>query len=472
MPGIAVLALVFFRASVFQEPPPSQDPLTTAFVHVAVLPMDRGAGEALLLDQTVLVRGTTIEALGPSSAVGVPDGARVIDGGGRFLMPGLADMHVHAWDENDLFLFVANGVTTIRNMFGSPLQLEWRERIGAGELVGPRIYTAGPIIDGSPPVWPGSSVLTDPDQAAEIVRAQKEAGYDFLKPYARLSAECYEALVVAGEDEGMRLMGHVPSVLRLEQVLEARQATVEHLDGWAEAAQPADSPHRGDLGFDVEFLAWKRVDPARLVELATRTREAGVWTCPTFVVYQRWCRGDAATAMLARPEMRYVSPGMKAAWSPNSPFNYLQGMPDELVANAHAALEPMGRALVALRDAGAGILAGTDMGNPFVTAGFALHDELTNLTRAGLTPLEALRAATANAAACMEARDAWGTIAPGRAADLVLLDANPLEDVANAARRAGVMLRGRWFPEAELVAELERRAREFEAPGSKEESGD
>ncbi|MSR63523.1 MAG: amidohydrolase, partial [Planctomycetes bacterium] len=348
--------------ALLQSPPP------LAIEHVSVLPMER---ESVLADQTVLVRDGRIVALGLASSVAVPADAQRIDGHGRFLMPGLADMHVHVWDENDLYLFVANGVTTVRNLFGTPLHLDWRARIEAGELLGPRIYTAGPIIDGKPAVWPGSVELTNPDQAAEIVSAQKAAGYDFLKPYARLTRECYEALAIAGEEQGLRLMGHVPDALALADVLEAGQATIEHLGGFAEAAQRAGTPLRA-IEFSNETLAWKEVDDARLTAVAKQIRAAGAWSCPTLVVMQKWSQGEAAQALLARPEMRYVSPGMRAYWDPSSSANYLASMPAASVQAAHDALPFEQKAVRALRDAGAGILLGTDMGNPYVLAGFAL----------------------------------------------------------------------------------------------------
>ena len=356
---------------------------------------------------------------------------------------------------------MASGVTTVRNMFGAQQHLDWRARIERGELVGPRIYTAGPIIDGKPVVWPGSTELVDPDQAADIVAEQKEAGYDFLKPYARLTRECYEALAIAGEDQGMLLMGHVPEALGLADVLEAGQHTVEHLGGVAEAAQRAGSP-LGAITFMNESSAWKEVDDARLKEVARSMRAAGTWSCPTLIVMQKWAQGEAARALYERPEMRYVSPFMRAAWDPESPDNYLKSMPAVAVQAAHDKLPFERRAVRALSAAGAGILLGTDMGNPFVLAGFAVHEELANLAAAGLTPYQALRAGTYDAARCMEDATEWGSIAVGRRADLLLLTANPLEDVANAAKRAGVVLHGRWLPEEELRAELERRALEFE----------
>lgn len=431
---------------------------TLAIEHVSVLPMD---SETVLLDQTVVVADGRIAALGPAGDVAVPAGARRIDGRERFLMPGLADMHVHVWDENDLYLFVANGVTTVRNMFGAPLHLGWRARIESGELVGPRIYTAGKIIDGEPAVWPGSVELTDPEEAAEVVREQKEDGYDFLKPYARLTPECYRALAAAGEEQGMRLMGHVPEALGLDDVLAAGQATIEHLNGFAEAAQREGSPWK-TVDFTVEARAWKEVSDERLAALARAMRAADVWSCPTLVVTQKWAQGEEAEALLASPEMRFVSPFLRSAWSPRSPRNYLADLPSGIVAAAHEALPFQQRAVRALRDAGAPLLVGTDMGNPYVLAGFAVHEELAYLVEAGLTPYEALRAGTAEAARCMGAALDWGTLAAGRRADLLLLAANPFEDVRHAQQRVGVVLHGRWLPEDELMDELERRAARFE----------
>ena len=429
-----------------------------AIEHVSVLPMD---SETVLADRTVIVADGRITALGPGSEIPVPEGAQRIDGRERFLMPGLADMHVHVLDENDLYLFVANGVTTIRNMFGAPGYLDWRARIESGELVGPRIYTAGPIIDGHPPVWPGSVELTDPERAAALVREQKEAGYDFLKPYAMLTPECYRALAAAGADQGMRLMGHVPDALRVDDVLAADQTTIEHLGGIAEAAQRAGSPWK-EVDYTTESRAWKEVDDERLAAVAGSMRAAGVWSCPTLVVMQKWAQGEAADALFARPEMRYLSPLMRNAWRPRSPFNYLSNVPASFVQAAHDALPFQLLAVRALRDAGAPLLLGTDMGNPYVMPGFAVHEELGYLVEAGLTAYEALRAGTAEAARCMGAAEDWGTLVVGRRADLLLLAANPLEDVRHAAQRVGVVLHGRWLSEEELQAGLERRAAAFE----------
>lgn len=224
--------------------PPAEP--TLAFVGVNVVPM---SSETVLADQTVVVRGDRIVELGPAAMVAVPADATRIDGHGRWLMPGLADMHVHTWSPDDFPLFLANGVTTVRNMFGSELQLDWRRQIAAGELLGPTILRAGPIIDDDPPVWPGCTVLTDPALAEQVVLDQQAA---------------------ASKTHGIRLLGQVPNAVGLEGVIDSAQASIEHLDGFADAAQLPDSPFVGKPDFRSGLQGWKQIDDARVAEFAQR----------------------------------------------------------------------------------------------------------------------------------------------------------------------------------------------------------
>jgi imidazolonepropionase-like amidohydrolase len=450
----ALLSLALLARSPQDPAPAARATSVVAFVDVDVVPMDR---EIVLRDQTVIVRDDRIAEIGPAKDVKVPDGAFRIAGreGGktRTLMPGLADMHVHAWSPDDLVLFVANGVTTVRNMFGSPMHLDWRAKIASGESFGPAIYTAGPIIDGDPPVWPGSTVLVDPSKAESVVVEEQQAGYDFLKVYARLSLPCYDALVESARKHGMRVMGHVPSAVGLAHVIESKQDSVEHLDGLAAIAQQDGSPFKGKVDFRDEAAAWKHVDDSKIAETARTMAKNGVWSCPTLVVLQKWVPKDEAQALFDRPEMRYVPAVERMFWQPGS--NYLARMSDESIRAVQDADVDRKRATGILHKAGARILLGTDMGNPFVIAGFAVHEELRNLVASGLSSYEALRAGTSGAAEFMKAGAEWGTVAKGRRADLLLLEGNPLDDVGNAARRVGVMIRGAWCTEAELHARLE-----------------
>lgn len=452
--SLAVLVSAAVPPSAPEGAPAAPPPL--AIVHVHVVPMDR---EIVLKDQVVLVEGGRIAAVGPAGDVEVPAGAQVVDGAGQWLIPGLADMHVHLWATSDCALFLANGVTTVRNMFGSALQLQWRREIESGERLGPRIYTAGPIIDGSPPIWPGSTVVTDPAAADAVVLAQKAAGYDFIKVYSNLTAEAHAALLKAATRHGMRAMGHVPMAVPIGDAIAGGQASCEHLTGLLEACQRDGSPLFGKVSMRNAPEAWKFCDESKVAAVAESAAAGGLWNCPTLVVLQKWAKGGDADALLARPEMRFVAPSVKASWA--SPAMYLARMPDEFIAANRAAGADRLRAVRLLHEAGAPLLAGTDLGNPYVVAGWSLHEELANLVAAGLSPYEALRAATADAAKFMGAAGEWGTIEVGARADLVLLDGDPLADVGAAGTPSGVVVRGRWLPAAELAHMLEDVASSF-----------
>jgi imidazolonepropionase-like amidohydrolase len=452
MTPIAFLAGVLLAST-------GQEQGTTAFVHVTVVPM-AGTEEPLALpDHTVVVTGGRIAAVGPSAEVALPEGAVVIDGGGRWLMPGLVDMHVHTWGAGELLLFVANGVTTVRNMFGAPLHLMWRREIAAGERLGPTIVTAGPIVDGSPPIWPGSRVIQTPDDARAAVREQAEAGYDFIKVYARVPLEAYLALMAAAAEAGLPVDGHVPSAVGLPRALEAGQRTLEHLIGYESWLEPGDSPLAGMSGTLARLGAWEHIDRGRMAEVAEETAASGAWNCATLVVMQKWLAPDEVERELERPELRYVAPFLIGVW---------KGMHKDLTAEALAAGrggDDERRELVgALHRGGARILLGTDCGNPWVPAGFSAHEELANLVAAGLSPHAALYAATRAPAECLGQEDEFGAVLPGLRADLLLLAADPLADVRAAAQRVGVMLRGQWLPEEDLRERLEELAAANGAP--------
>jgi imidazolonepropionase-like amidohydrolase len=425
----------------------------TAFIHVAVVPMDR---ERVLADSTVLVVDGRIREVGPAAAVAVPRDATVIDGRGRYLMPGLADMHAHTWEEADFPLLLANGVTTIRNMFGGPTHLRWRERIAAGELASPTIYTSGPIIDGNPPIWPGA-VVENADQARRVVAEQQAAGYDFLKVYARLSRESYDTVILEAKAQGMLVAGHVPDAVGLHAALRSGIESIEHLSGYEMLA-------RKEIRSGEE-ASWARLDESQFASIARETATSGTWNCPTLVLFQhRVAPGESEylRKLLARPEMRYVSPAIVRSWYPEN--NYLKNSTPARAASSREKGDVMRKKLVkALHDAGARLLLGTDYGNPFVVPGFSLQLELRNFVDAGLSPFQAIRAGTSGAAEFMNAASEWGTVAVGRRADLILLEDNPLEDVSTISKPAGVMMRGKWHSHAELMSELEKLAQRFRA---------
>lgn len=400
-----------------------------AFIGANVIPMD---GERILENHTVVVQGGRIAALGPADDVALPDNAVRIDARGKYLVPGIAEMHGHLPGGNTppevveriLFLFVANGVTTVRGMQGNPAQLELRERIERGELIGPTLYL------GSPPLH-GNNIRS-PEEGAQRAREYHAAGFDLLKVHEGLSPETYDAIATTARELGIPWGGHVADAVGLEHALEAGQATIDHLDGYLEVA--------GDDG--------ERID-----ELARATRAAGAWVVPTMALWEHAFLGAGTLEELrAFPELRYVPAQWVENWT--NQLRRIRSNQSDLEDLARTR-ELRRRLLRALAEAEAGILLGSDAPQIFSVPGFSLHREMQIMAEAGLTPYQILRSGTRDVAAYLGALDEFGTIAVGRRADLILLDANPLDDIANLRRRAGVMIRGHWLPEAEIRRRLE-----------------
>lgn len=445
--GSRLFALVIAAAALLSGSAASAaEPQVTVFRNVTVIPMDTPEPRRLA-GQTVVVRGERIASIGPSASI--PAGARVIEGNGRFLIPGLAEMHAHVPPANDprymeevLFLYVANGVTTARGMLGEPGHLTLRERIRNQQVLGPRLYTSGASLN--------NQTATSPEAAARLVREQAAAGYDFVKVHPGPSRAAYDAAVEAARQSNIRLAGHVPADVGLERALEARQATVDHLDGYVEAMAPAS--RRSDAGFFGLNLA-DAADRSRIPALVTATIDHSVWVVPTQTLIEHWPAPEPSVdALLARPEMRYVSPQMRQQWA-NAKRQQLEA-PGYSAARARE-LIAVRRALVkALHDAGAGLLLGSDAPQVFNVPGFSLHREFAAMIAAGLTPYEVLRTGTANPAAFFNASQEFGTVREGLAADLLLLAGDPLQSPELLARPEGVMVRGRWLDRDTLDARL------------------
>lgn len=422
-----------------------------AFVNVTVIPMD---ADRVIAGQTVIVREGRIARIGPAADLSLPEGVQRIEGEGRFLMPGVAEMHAHIPPQPDsrqdtldtLFLYVANGITFARGMLGAPHHLELRSRAAGGEVVSPRIYTSGPSLN-------GNSVAT-PAAGREMVAAQKAAGYDFLKIHPGLDRARYDAIVAAAKKHGISWAGHVSHEVGLLHALETGQATVDHLDAFIPPLLRSGSP-KGNI--EPSFFGWNladEVDEAKIAPLARRTRSAGTWVVPTESLMQHVLLPYPTAEELARrAEMRFVSRGLRAQWVERK-----KGMladPAYRPELAQRFIEVRGKLIQALQKEGAGLLLGSDAPQIFNVPGFSIHHELRMLVEAGLTPYQALATGNVNVAKFLGEEGEFGQVAVGQRADLVLLEANPLEDIGNFARRAGVMLGGRWLPAAELEAGLE-----------------
>lgn len=414
--------------------PPPAPPGVTAFVDVNVLPMDTSR---VLRGQTVVVRGDRIEAVGPVASVAVPAGATVVQGRGRWLMPGLAEMHGHVpppnapaqYTEDVLFLYVAAGVTTVRGMLGAPNQLELRRRAAAGEVISPTLYLAGPSFNGNS--------VSSPAQAEEMVRAQKAEGWDLLKVHPGLTRDEYDAMARTARQMGIRFGGHVPAEVGLQHAIEMGQETFDHLDGYVEHL-------RGDQG---------PVDADSLDAIVARTKAAGAWVVPTMALWEVLYGTVPLDTLLAYEELRYASPQQVESWT--NAYRQRVASPQYDGAAAQRVVQARMRVLGALNDAGARVLMGTDAPQQFSVPGFSLHRELVRMSGAGMSPWEVLRSGTRVVGEYFAASDRFGTVAPGMRADLVLLEANPLDDLKNLERRGGVMVRGRWLPEPEIRARLD-----------------
>lgn len=417
-----------------------------AFVDVTVLPMD---ADRAIAGQTVLVEGGVITAMGPAGTVNVPEGATRIDGAGRYLMPGFAEMHAHvpggndpALVENVLFLWVANGVTTIRGMQGNPSHLELRDRIAAGDVLGPTFVAAGPALS-------GNSIQTV-DAARSAVEAQHAAGYDLLKVHEGIRPDVYAAMAETAHRVGIPFGGHVPNDVGLYAALEAGQASIDHMDNVIDALIPADAPVRDAAGLTQAGAVVMHADPTMIPAVAARVRGAGAWVVPTVALWETF--NDQRTAdevEAALPETRYVPDGMVQGWR-----NAKERMRGGDAEAGRRTIELRRQILKGFADAGVPLIFGTDAPQIFSVPGFSIHREIDVMTAAGLSPWQILESGTRNVAAYLGQADAFGTVAVGMRADLILLEANPLEDPANLQRRAGVMVRGTWLPESEIQARL------------------
>lgn len=426
----------------------------TAFVNVTVVPMDT---ERLLPDHTVVVQDGRIVAVGPSRSVRVPRGARRVDARGKFLMPGLSEMHAHipggnappGEQERVLQLYVANGVTIIRGMLGHPSHLLLRDRAARDELVSPTILAAGPSFNGNS--------VTSWDVGVRMVEEQKAAGYDLLKIHPGIARANFDSIVAAARRAGIRFAGHVPLDVGLDRALAAPYWSIDHLDGYVEAMAHKDGATQAASQFFGANLA-READRSRIPDLVRRTRAAGVWNVPTQVLFEHMATPETPEQMAARPELIYVSAAAVSQW-----MQAKQNIPQQLGGPAvMAELLQVRRALLrALQEGGAGLLLGADSPQWWNVPGFASHRELAALVAAGLTPYQALRAGTANVAAFLGQEKVFGTVAQGMRADLILLDANPLADVGAASRPAGVMVRGRWLDRSALDEMLAGVARAY-----------
>jgi imidazolonepropionase-like amidohydrolase len=374
-------------------------------------------------------------------------------------MPGLSEMHAHipggqAPEElvdRTLTLFTAAGVTTIRGMLGHPRHLPLRERAAREELISPTIYTAGPSFNGQS--------ATTVEQAARMVAEQKAAGYDLLKIHPGLTRQVFDAIATEAKKQDIPFAGHVPADVGLHRALDARYASIDHIDGYVEALVKDGTPKEvmSNPGWFGHNLV-PYVDEAKIPPLVAKTRANGVWIVPTENLMEIFMSTEDPEAVAARPEMRYMPRAMVEGWIKQR--KQFLSQPDMTDDRFKAFLALRKKLIKALHDGGVGLLLGSDAIQTMSVPGFSIHGELQALARAGLRPFEIYTTGSTNVAKYFGVEKQVGTVATGMRADLVLLDANPLTDVANFPKQSGVMVRGRWLPRAEI----DERLRQYSTP--------
>jgi imidazolonepropionase-like amidohydrolase len=456
------------------------------FTHVAVIDT---AGATVQQDMTVVIVGHHIADAGRAAETKLPKSAQVIDGRGKFLIPGLWDMHVHMFNHfsrrppNTWYfpLFVANGVTSIREMWTKPDEMEqvrkWREMQAEGDLLAPRIAAVGTLVDGPAgaettnaaalQVGPAAKVVSTPEEARQFVREVKAAGIDFVKTYSSLSREAYFAIADEAKKQGIPFAGHVPIAIDAAEASSVGQRSMEHLDQILESSSSRSHelfqvPGR-DWSSKYDKLTLDTFDEGKFKTLIATLAKNHSWQVPTLVRNRVWgFRGDPRFRDDTR--LRYIPADEIASWKQFFPLT--QQDSDEAIGRQ--LWQKQLEVVRPMYQAGVPLLAGTDCGGDYIYPGFSLHDELALFVQAGLTPGEALKTATYNPAKFLSMPDRLGTAEKGKLADLVLLDANPLEDIHNTQKIRAVVLNGRYLDRSELdnlLSQAEANAKETAKKG-------
>jgi imidazolonepropionase-like amidohydrolase len=412
-------------------------------------------GAAAQPHRTVIVRDGKIEEIGSSMAQTLP-GVHV-NGSGKFLIPGLWDMHVHmvfgSWfprgKEITLPLFIANGITGVRDMGGDLETLQqWRREIVAGTVIGPRMWISGPMLDGPQPRFPSSIAIATPDDGRRAVDDLKRRGADFIKLQSLIPREAVFAIADEARKQGISFVGHVPDAVRAAEASNAGQKSFEHLIGIFEGSSPLEDEFLKGPKAEGKFLS--TYDPARAAALFALLAKNHTWQCPTLV----WERGGNLideTDFDRDERAKYVPAYWKdVTWKRFTDQIMHEFNTDDLATRKRFVAKEL-EVVNAMHKAGVQFLAGTDTPpGVYVFPGFSLHEELQRFVAAGFTPMEALQTATLNPAKFLGMEDKLGTIEKGKLADLVLLDANPLDNIRNTQKIAGVVANGRYFSRADL----------------------
>lgn len=456
---LALLPLLLLSALAQERSTQGQPPLVLS--HITVID---ATGAPAQHDMTVVIANGRIAEIGKSSAVGPPRGAQRIDATSKFLIPGLWDMHVHWADTEYLPLFIANGVTGMRIMWGFPIHQDWKRESEAGRLLAPHLYIASPMVEGPKPRWPDSSVsVATEEQARQAVINAKKRGADFIKIYDGLPRTEYFAIADEAKKQNMTFAGHVPISVTASEASSAGQKSFEHLTGILAACSTREREVNEAAKADLEDILAKKegaqwvphsralqkleidtYSPEKADALFAVLKRNGTWQCPTLTVLHAVVNLDD-TAFTNDPRLKYMPRWAQQMWEPSQAREMYKDAGFTKAGFAKK-LEIVG----AMQKAGVGLLAGTDTSNAYCMPGFSLHDELGFMVQAGLTPMQALQTATKNPARFVGREKDLGTVEKGKLADLVLLDANPLDDIANTKKIESVIYGGTLYSRTQL----------------------
>ncbi len=380
-----------------------------------------------------------------------------MDGEGQYILPGLSEMHAHIPSpptsqtriEETLFLYLSNGITTIRGMLGHSLHLYLKKKVAQNQILSPRIFTSSPSLN-------GNSVRT-PEEAREKVEAYAKAGYDFLKIHPGIKLEVFEELVATAKEKGIPYAGHVPVDVGINRALESGYATIDHVDGFLEGLVPVEADvnpeENGFFGFRFTALA----DTSKIGDLVRLSKEKQVWIVPTQTLFERWYAPTTADEMLSQPEMKYMPVATRDMWrkrkiqstGPESDFDSVLWVDFTEIRR---------KLIKSIQEEGHGLLLGSDAPQIFNVPGFSIHHEMETMLNAGLSPLEIIQSGTINVAAYLGMTDTFGEIKPGLEADMLFVKQNPLEDLKALKDIGGVMIKGYWVSKEEI----DRRLKEIE----------
>jgi hypothetical protein len=418
------------------------------------------------MKKNVLIKGNSIEKITSKSIAA--KNATLVNGTGKFLIPGLWDMHVHVFNNvserppNEYFhpLFIANGVTSVREMWTKPKNMHyvqrWRNEVGKSSSNVPRYASVGALVDGVPHIWPNSDTVTNAEQGREMVRKVKAGGVDFLKTYGRLSRDAYFAIADECKKLNFPFAGHVPFGISLAEASNAGQKSQEHMGFWAMFTELSDKEGKfknikpADLTPELRTELFQSISEQKAASLAAVLVKNGTALCPTIIVYKVNMLGDDR-AMQEDDQLQYADSFAKKDWA-----EFAARFTPENRAIREARYQKGLDIIHMMHRGGVQLLAGTDLGNPFLYAGFSLHDELLLFVQAGLSPLAALQTATINPAKYLGKEKEAGTVAEHKLADLVLLDANPLTDISNTKKINAVIMDGKLFDRTDLDKMLQQ----------------